>query len=117
VGKIDRYYDCYKEPNKDDCCKCCKTPNYDKACIELGPLKMMVEKRFCSDTPNEITVVVPRVEIRETIKDNETVREYIYNSVTIVDSPIREPIDSVSTKPSYTTGTIEILEKIKQIQK
>lgn len=117
MGKIDRYNSYHKESTDDYSNKYCKAPNYDKASIELGPLKMMVEKRFCSDTPNEITVVVPRVEIRETIKDNETVREYIYNSITIVDSPIREPIDSTNTKPIYTTGTVEILEKIKQFPK
>lgn len=73
----------------------CKKPSKDCASITLGPLEMIVRKRFCTDTPNEITAVVPRVEIRETTKGDLTYREYIYNSVTIVDSPIREPIDSI----------------------
>lgn len=77
--------------------KFCNKPNTDCASIELGPLRMKVKKQFCTETPNETTAVVPRVEIREIIRGDMTYREYIYNSVTIVDSPIREPVYSVNT--------------------
>lgn len=100
---------------KPKSCDCCRDQNVDKASIMLGPLKMEVEKSFCDDTPNEITVVVPRVEIRETIRDDEIIREYIYSSVTIVDSPIREPVDSVGNCRNPQSNTGVILEKIKDI--
>lgn len=40
-------------------------------------LKMEVKKQFCTETPNEITAVVPRVEVREIIRGDLTYREYI----------------------------------------
>ena len=89
----------------------CNKPNIDRSCIELGPLKMKVCKEFYDDTPNEITVVVPRVEIREVIEGDRVEREYIYNSVTIVNSPIREPVDSIN-RIRPMTGSAEILQKI-----
>lgn len=57
--------------------KFCNKPNTDCASIELGPLKMEVKKQFCTETPNEITAVVPRVEVREIIRGDLTYREYI----------------------------------------
>jgi hypothetical protein len=40
--------------------------------------------------PHEVTVVVPRVELRKKIKDNEEEIEIIMNSITVVHPPHHE---------------------------
>jgi len=67
--------------------------NKDKAKIEIGPLKMFLEKKYKYDFPHETSLYIPRVEIREKIESPffTKTKETIYNSITIVDAP-RAPL-------------------------
>ncbi|NLT94617.1 MAG: hypothetical protein GXW85_03630 [Clostridia bacterium] len=67
--------------------------NKDKAQIEIGPLQMLLEKKYKYDHPHETSLYIPRVEIRERIEffSFSKTREIIYNSITIVDAP-RAPL-------------------------
>lgn len=68
---------------------CKKAVNFDYARIELGPLKMKMKKYYNYERPHEISVIVPRVEMRKEIKSPffTLTEEIIYNSVTIVNAP------------------------------
>jgi hypothetical protein len=67
--------------------------NKDKAQIQIGPLKMFLEKKYRYDHPHETSLYIPRVEIREKIEffSFSKTKETIYNSITIVDAP-RAPL-------------------------
>lgn len=63
--------------------------NVDKAEIRIGDLVMKLDKSYAYDKPHEISIIVPRVEIREKIETPffKKTKETIYNGVTIVDAP------------------------------
>ena len=42
--------------------------NKDTARIELGPLKMFMEKTYTYHHPHELSLYIPRVEIRERVE-------------------------------------------------
>ncbi|KJS83395.1 MAG: hypothetical protein JM58_12835 [Peptococcaceae bacterium BICA1-8] len=67
--------------------------NKNKAKVEIGPLKMFLEKKYKYDYPHETSLYIPRVEIREKIESPffTKTKETIYNSITIVDAP-RAPL-------------------------
>lgn len=74
--------------------------------IKLADLKMTLYDTFTNDPPHEVSIYVPRVEIREKV---QTIlftksREIIYNSITIVDAPRHPLAGEGSTKviPSPT---------------
>jgi hypothetical protein len=69
------------------------TKNKDKAKIEIGPLLMVLEKKYKYNHPHETSLYIPRVEIREKIEffSFSKTKETIYNSITIVDAP-RAPL-------------------------
>ncbi|MEW6769923.1 MAG: hypothetical protein AB1330_00830 [Bacillota bacterium] len=70
-----------------------RTESRDHARVELSPLLMEATKISTCKIPHEITVVVPRVEVREKIQTPffTRSRETIYNSITIVIAP-RAPL-------------------------
>ncbi|MEW6572580.1 MAG: hypothetical protein AB1374_02970 [Bacillota bacterium] len=70
-----------------------RTESRDHARVELPPLVMEVTKRFTCKVPHEITVVVPRAEVRERIQMPFFTRnrEIIYSSITIIIAP-RAPL-------------------------
>lgn len=63
--------------------------NKDSVKVELGPLKMTLNKIMSYDYPHELSIFIPRVEIREKVIGFcfSKTREIIYNSITIVDAP------------------------------
>jgi hypothetical protein len=63
--------------------------NQDYAFVKLESLYMEVKKTFTNGVPNEVQIVIPRVEIREKIETPffTKTKEVIYNSVTIVNAP------------------------------
>lgn len=77
MNRLKKIFQCFCKKN----CDCAK--------IKLGPLKMGIKKIYNYDDPHEITVVVPRVEIRKRVETPFFTKttEIIYNSVTIVDAP------------------------------
>lgn len=84
--------------------------NKDKARVEIGPLKMALEKKYTYDHPHETSLFIPRVEIREKIETPFFTRtkEIIYNSITIVDAP-RAPLSG--EKEKETVFPPEFLKK------
>lgn len=63
--------------------------NKDNARIELGPLYMEAKKVHQNDIPNEISIIIPRVEFKQSTSFLlfKKTKEIIYNSVTIVIAP------------------------------
>lgn len=76
--------------------------NKDQAKIEIGPLKMFLEKQYKYDHPHETSLYIPRVEIREKIESFlfTKTKETIYNSITIVDAP-RAPLSENNNGPAF----------------
>ncbi|MEW6447741.1 MAG: hypothetical protein AB1426_06600 [Bacillota bacterium] len=70
-----------------------RTDNSEYARLKLASLVMEVSKRYIHNTPHEVSIIVPRVELSETIKAPffTLTREVTYNSVTIVIAP-RAPL-------------------------
>lgn len=70
--------------------------NRDYAKIKIGSLCMEIEKEYCYNKPHELHIIVPHVVQKKTIiKDGCTkIEETTYESITIVDSPQHDPIDS-----------------------
>lgn len=73
--------------------------NKDFAKVELLPLKMELNKVYTYDEPHELSLFIPRVEIREKIETPffTKTKETIYNSITIVDAP-RAPLSEEGEK-------------------
>lgn len=67
--------------------------NKDQAQIQIGPLKMFLEKNYKYDYPHETSLYIPRVEIREKTESFlfTKTKETIFNSITIVSAP-RAPL-------------------------
>lgn len=61
----------------------------DKMLLELPGVKIRLERCTSDDVPHEVTLVLPRIEIRRTTKSAaaETIEEYVYSSVTVVHAP------------------------------
>jgi len=76
--------------------------NKDQAEIEIGPLKMFLEKKYKYNHPHETSLFIPRVEIREKIESFffTKTKEIIYNSITIVDAP-RAPLSGENNGPLF----------------
>ncbi|WP_051585774.1 hypothetical protein [Caldanaerobius polysaccharolyticus] len=58
--------------------------------LNLYGLNITISRKLDIDVPHEVTVVVPRVEIREKIADKnnpQREREIIFNSITVVHAP------------------------------
>ncbi len=74
--------------NHNECCK-----NIDKVCLELDEyLKIGLTRSLTYNIPHEVTIIVPRAEIRKEniYPDGEKeVSEIILNSITVVHSPQR----------------------------
>lgn len=73
------------EPGGDP--KPCAALQYDSVKVTLPLLTISVTRKLNIDTPHELTVVVPRAEIRT----GENGTELIYNSITVVHAP-RHPL-------------------------
>lgn len=81
--------------------------SWARARISLGPLLLELDKTYNYPTPHEVTLVVPRVEIRKKLQTPFFTwsKEYIYNSVTLVDAPqapLSEGIGSTKKQPQLT---------------
>lgn len=65
--------------------------NQDKIYLNLDGLEISVDRCFAYDKPHEVSVFVPRAELRKKIKDGEQSEEIeiLLNSITIVHSPQR----------------------------
>jgi hypothetical protein len=73
---------------------CCDSPPGDLVLLQLADLQIHVRRQKPVDVPHEITVVVPRVEIRRKYSRPDGFsgeEELIYNSVTVVHAPRHEP--------------------------
>ncbi|HEX2953256.1 MAG TPA: hypothetical protein VHR47_04645 [Bacillota bacterium] len=75
----------------------------DLARIRINGVDMEVTRKIGTEVPYEVTVVVPRVEIRKrcSVKDGPCECEIILNSITIAHSPrpISEPGHSLPNEP------------------
>ena len=62
---------------------------HDRVLLELPGVKMRLERCTGDQQPHEVTLVLPRIEIRKTTKSAaaETTEEYIYSSITVVHAP------------------------------
>ncbi len=94
--------------NLEDCC-----PNIDKVLLELDDyLEIKLTRILTYDTPHEVTIVIPRVEIRrEHIKPTgeKTSSEILMNSVTVVHSPQRPSHEGEGAPPEIPTDIIKSL--------
>ncbi|MBM7558046.1 hypothetical protein [Halanaerobacter jeridensis] len=74
--------------------------NKDEIYLDLDGLEIMVNRCFSYDKPHEVSVFVPRAELRKKIKNGEQLEEIeiLLNSITIVHSPQR-PSEEGSDTP------------------
>lgn len=65
--------------------------NKDEIYLNLDGLEIRVDRCFAYDKPHEVSVFVPRAELRKTTKNGEELEEIeiLLNSITIVHSPQR----------------------------
>ena len=83
-----------------------KQANVDEAEISLFGLDMVLKRKIFLDTPHEVSLFVPRAEIRQTTYDGpekRTETEMILNSITIVHAP-RHPQASKTGRPAEQKG-------------
>ncbi|MFO7819683.1 MAG: hypothetical protein R6V17_05535, partial [Halanaerobacter sp.] len=77
--------------------------NQDEIYLNLDGLEIMVKRSFAYDKPHEVSVFVPRAEMRKKVKEGEKEEEIevLLNSITIVHSPQRPSNegDSLPIKP------------------
>lgn len=69
--------------------------NRDRVGIDVAGYRITLDRILTYDEPHEVTVVLPRVEVRETRMDargGTRSKEIILSSVTVVHSPVRPPI-------------------------
>ncbi|GAB6099190.1 hypothetical protein JCM16358_10690 [Halanaerocella petrolearia] len=69
----------------------CQCRNKDQIYLDLDGLEIDMERCFAYDKPHEVTVVVPRAELRKKLKEGDKTEEIeiLLNSITIVHSPYR----------------------------
>ncbi|WP_420832961.1 hypothetical protein [Sporohalobacter salinus] len=65
--------------------------NKDEIQLDLDGLEITMERCFAYDKPHEVSVFVPRAELRKKIDDGEKTEEIeiLLNSITVVHSPQR----------------------------
>lgn len=69
--------------------------------LSLYGLNITISRKLDIDVPHEVTVVVPRVEIREKITDknsSQREREIIFNSITVVHAPRHPSAQNIPSK-------------------
>jgi hypothetical protein len=68
-----------------------KCKNKDEIHLELDGLEIDLERCFAYDKPHEVSVFVPRAELRKIVEKNGTREEteILLNSITVVHSPQR----------------------------
>jgi len=76
--KISEFFKKYIKPKKDFT---------DRISVSLYDIQITVERKINIDIPHEVTVVLPRVELRSETIDNRKSFELILNSITVVHSP------------------------------
>jgi hypothetical protein len=78
-----------------------KTRQDDTVVVNLPGLSIKLNRKLDIDTPHEVTVVVPRAEIRKRCLDDACTRyeyEIIYSSITVVHAP-RHPLAGPPPSP------------------
>ncbi|MFW5981322.1 MAG: hypothetical protein ACOCRU_01970 [bacterium] len=68
-----------------------KCSNQDNVQLRIDGLEILLNRCFAYDIPHEVTIVVPRAELRKRVKngDREEEIEILLNSITVVHSPQR----------------------------
>lgn len=87
---LDKLYSYFKPGPIKSCFPQAKQPNVDEAEISLFGLDMILKRKYYLDIPHEISLFVPRAEIRHTTyegTDKRSETEMILNSITIVHAP------------------------------
>lgn len=90
-----------------------KSANEDNITFDLCDLNVTLTRFISIDVPHEVSIYVPRAEIRKTLRtgnDKEYTSEVILNSITIVHSP---NINKTEKGKIGTIATEESKEKIK----
>lgn len=69
----------------------CNCRNKDEIYLSLDGLEIVVNRSFAYDKPHEVSVFVPRAELRKTIQNGDRIEEVevLLNSITVVHSPQR----------------------------
>lgn len=75
--------------------------NKDEIHLDLDGLEIDMERCFAYDKPHEVSVFVPRAELRKKVKKGEEVEEVeiLLNSITIVHSPQRPSDEGEGVSP------------------
>lgn len=81
-----------------------KKPQTDFIRVELPGLDIIMARVTNPEIPHEVTVVIPRAEIREQYDQNEkiTAREIVLSSITVVHAP-RHPLAGPPSPPPVIT--------------
>ncbi len=80
----------------------CDYRNQDMIHLTLDGLDIEVKRYFSYDKPHEVSVFVPRAELRKKIQDGDKIKEIeiILNSITVVHSPQRPSKEGNNIAPS-----------------
>ncbi|MDK2805239.1 MAG: hypothetical protein PWP67_3006 [Clostridium butyricum] len=77
-----------------------RSKGYDKITLRLYGLDVEIERKTNIDVPHEVTVVVPRVELRKKTKGSDEDIEIIMNSITVVHSPHHKELGESPSPPN-----------------
>jgi hypothetical protein len=82
--------------------------NKDEVYLDLDGLEIEMNRQFAYDKPHEVSIFVPRAELRKKVKNGDRTEEIeiLLNSITVVHSPQRpsnegsdSPIEPPDLKP------------------
>jgi len=78
----------------------CDCRNKDEIMLNLDGLEIYLERCFAYDMPHEVSIFVPRAELRKTVQtgDHTEEIEILLNSITVVHSPQRPTSDGNDIK-------------------
>lgn len=81
--------------------------NRDRVDVDVAGYRITLDRIFTYDEPHEVTVVLPRVEVRETCTDARGCsrsKEVVLSSITMVHSPVRPPIGEAGGSKAPRAG-------------
>jgi len=84
----------------------------DKVEVSLPGLTIKMSRNVDLDTPHEVTVVIPRAQMRKTCLNGDCSKceyELIYSSITVVHAP-RHPLAGEKTLSAKTASSYELTD-------
>lgn len=95
------FFSMIKDKIKNILKKKCHCRNKDEIQLNIDGLEICLKRCFAYDKPHEVTIVVPRAELRKKIKKGDNIEEIeiLLSSITVVHSPQRPSDEGEGSEP------------------